>query len=396
MRWGVKEKGEQRIGFVIRAASGKEPMSQLCREYEISRPTGYLWLKRYREGEQTLVAVEERSRRPKRSPFRTEAGVEARVVELRKQWGWGAKAIRHVLERDEGIRLSRITVHRILERYGQIRDQDRHRPATTRFERSEPNQLWQMDFKGQFPMGERQCFPLSVLDDHSRYLVGLQALTGTGTEGVEHTLVRLFQDNGVPEAMLMDHGVPWWNAINGHGLTRLSVGLIKQGIALYFSGIGHPQTQGKVERFHETLQRAVEHRNVWPQDLTGWQRDLHDIREAYNHQRPHEALNMEVPASRYRPSMRSYQANPKEWDYPDNAWVIRLNNQGQWYWKGKYRFVCRALAGERVRIQELDHHLVVSYRHMWIRQLNLKTGRGTALVVPEKSPVQTAASMENL
>lgn len=387
MRWGVKDKASQRIEFVLRAANGTCSFSQLCREYEISRPTGYLWLKRYREGNGQLMALVEKSRRPRRSPSKTNAAIETRVVELRKEYGWGAKALQHVLERDEGIRLSRITVHRILDRNGEIRDEDRHRPATTRFERTQPNELWQMDFKGQFPMGSRQCFPLSVLDDHSRYLIALQALRGTGTDGVEQTLVRLFRNNGVPKEMLMDHGVPWWNAINGHGLTRLSIGLIQQGIQLRFSGIGHPQTQGKVERFHETLERSVKHRNVWPEELDQWQDQFTKIRDIYNHKRPHEALSMDVPASRYRPSTRSYQEHPKEWEYPTGSWIERLNNQGQWYWNGKYRFVCRALANQRVRIQELDQQLIVSYQHTWIRQLDPKTGRSTALVFPENTPV---------
>jgi len=383
----VKDKASQRIEFVLRACSETSNLSQLCREFEISRPTGYLWLKRYRGGNSQLKALAEKSRRPRRSPARTDANIEARVVELRREHGWGAKALRHVLERDEGIRLSRITVHRILDRNGEIRDEDRHRPATTRFERSQPNELWQMDFKGQFPMGSGQCFPLSVLDDHSRYLIGLQALRGTSTDGVERTLVRLFRNNGVPKEMLMDHGVPWWNAINGHGLTRLSIGLIQQGIQLRFSGIGHPQTQGKVERFHETLQRSVKHRNVWPEELDQWQDQFMEIRNIYNHKRPHEALEMAVPASQYRPSSRSYQEHPKEWEYPAGCWIVRLNNQGQWYWNGKYRFICRALAGERVRIQQLDQQLLISYRHTWIRQLDPKTGRSTALVFPDNRPM---------
>jgi transposase InsO family protein len=395
MRWGVKDKRDQRIGFVIRAASGKETMSQLCREFQISRPTGYLWLKRYREGGSSLTAVVEKSRRPQRSPQRTTSAVETRVVKLRQQEGWGAKAIRHVLERDEGIRLGRMTVHRILERHGQIADEDRHRPATQRFERAEPNELWQMDFKGQFPMGRRQCFPLSVLDDHSRYLIGLRALGGTRTEGVQQSLVELFVEHGVPDAMLMDHGVPWFNAINGHGLTRLSVNLIRQGIRLYFSGVRHPQTQGKVEKFHDTLRRAVEHRNRWPNDLRQWQNEFADIRYTYNHRRPHEALNMEVPATRYRPSRRHYQAHPPDWEYPMGSIVQRLNAQGQLYWKGRYRFVCRALAGEHVRIQELDQNLLVSFRQMWIREIDLNTGHSIALIAPVDQPVQTAAAVEN-
>lgn len=394
MRWGVKDKQQQRISFVIRAASGKEKMSQLCEEFEIARPTGYLWLKRYREKGQ-LMDVVERSRRPQHSPRRTSEAIEARVCAVRQREGWGAKAIRHVLERDEGIRLGRMTVHRILERHGQIREQDRHRPATRRFERPEPNQLWQMDFKGQFPMGSQECFPLSILDDHSRYLVGLQALPGTRGQGVQATLEAVFSEYGVPEAMLMDHGTPWWNGINGHGLTQLSIHLIKQGIRLHFSGVGHPQTQGKVEKFHDTLRRAVEHRNRWPEDLQGWQSDLNEIRHVYNHKRPHQALNMALPASRYRPSARRFQARPAEWDYPPGSVVGRLNNQGQIYWQGRYRFVCRALANQQIRIHHMDQKLVISFRHMWIRQIDLKTGKSSALVAP-KDPVQTAAAVENL
>jgi transposase InsO family protein len=354
----------------------------LCREYEISRPTGYLWLKRYQNGGESLTAVVEKSRRPNRSPQRTRENIEAKVVELRQQEGWGAKAIRKVLERDQGIRLARMTVHRILQRHGQISEEDRHRPATKRFEREAPNQLWQMDFKGQFPMGTGQCFPLSVLDDHSRYLIGLQALGGTKTEGVERTLTEIFSDHGVPEAMLMDHGVPWWSTTNGHGLTRLSVNLIKQGIRLYFSGIRHPQTQGKVEKFHDTLRRAVRHRNRWPEDLQLWQNEFIEIRQTYNHRRPHEALNMEVPASRYQPSKRKYRAEAPDWEYPSGALLQRLNTQGQLYWKQRYLFVCQALAGERVCIQQLDGKLVISFRHMYIREIDTEIGRSVALIAP--------------
>ena len=395
MRWGVKEKGDQRIRFVMRAASGKQNMSRLCREFEISRPTGYLWLKRYREAGNSLTAVVERSRRPRNSPRRTRPELEARVIALRQELGWGAKAIRHVLERDEGIRLGRMTVHRIIDRNQEIREDDRHKPATKRFQREEPNQLWQMDFKGQWPMGKEQCFPLSVLDDHSRYLIGLQALAGTRTEGVEAALKNFFLEYGVPEAMLMDHGTPWWNVMNGHGLTRLSVGLIKQDIRLCFSGIRHPQTQGKVEKFHDTLRRAVKHRNRWPKDLDGWQENFTEIRQIYNHRRPHEALNMDVPALHYRAATRKYQQTPPEWEYPAGSTVHRLNSQGQLWWNHRYLFVSRALVGERVRIQQLDQKLVIGFRHMWIREIDPATGRTVAFIASADQPLQTAAAVEN-
>jgi transposase InsO family protein len=395
MRWGVKEKGQQRIGFVIRAASGKETMTALCEEFQISRPTGYLWLRRYREGGQSLAAVVEVSRRPKSSPRRTAATIEGKVLKLRQEQGWGAKAIRHVLQRDEGIRLARMTVHRILERNGQIRDEDRHPPATKRFQRERPNELWQMDFKGQFRMGNRHCFPLSILDDHSRYLIGLQALEGTSADGVERTLVKTFTQYGVPDAMLMDHGTPWWDAINGYGLTRFAVSLIQQGIRLYYSGVRHPQTQGKVEKFHDTLRRAVEHRNCWPEDLRGWQNQFNAFRQTYNHRRPHEALDMNVPASRYQASLRKYQPKPKEWEYPKGSLVRRLNDQGQFYWEKRYRFVSRSLANERICIERLDQKLVIRYRHMWIREIDLLSGHSVGLVVPAESPAQTDAVVEN-
>jgi transposase len=394
MRWGVKDVMGQRIAFVIRAASGKERISDLCREFQISRPTGYLWLQRYRAGGETLAAVREQSRRPKTSPRRTMASVEAQVIQIRGEEGWGAKAIRRVLERDLGIRLGRMTVHRILERHGLICDENRHLPAVKRFEREEPNQLWQMDFKGQFPMGARQCYPLSVLDDHSRYLIGLQALDGPKAEGVHETLVECFCSHGVPDAMLMDHGTPWWSTTNGHGLTWLSVSLIKQGIQLYYSGIRHPQTQGKVEKFHDTLRRAIEHRNRWHEELTGWQQEFRQYRDVYNHRRPHEALNMDTPVQHYRAAKRKYDPGGIHWNYPAGALLRKLNTQGQIYW-GRYLFVSEALAGETVRLHELNNKLIVSYRHMLIREIDKVTGQSTPLVLPADSPMQTAAAVEN-
>jgi transposase InsO family protein len=394
MRWGVKDVMGQRIAFVIRAASGKERISDLCREFQISRPTGYLWLQRYRAAGETLAAVQEQSRRPKTSPRRTMASVEAQVIRIRGEEGWGAKAIRRVLERDLGIRLGRMTVHRILERHGLICDENRHVPAVKRFEREEPNQLWQMDFKGQFPMGARQCYPLSVLDDHSRYLIGLQALDGPKAEGVHETLVDCFRSHGVPDAMLMDHGTPWWSTTNGHGLTWLSVSLIKQGIQLYYSGIRHPQTQGKVEKFHDTLRRAIEHRNRWHEELTGWQQEFRQYRDVYNHRRPHEALNMDTPVQHYRTAARKYDPRGLPWNYPAGALLRKLNTQGQIYW-GRYLFVSEALAGETVRLHELNNKLIVSYRHMLVREIDKVTGQSTPLVLPADSPMQTAAAVEN-
>ena len=227
-------------------------MSAMCQEFEISRPTGYQWLRRYTaEG---IAGVVEKSRRPHHSPRQTAGEREQRVIELRQQRpDWGARKLQVVLA-DEGIHLPVITVHRILMRHGLVRAQDRLRAAVKRFERGAPNQLWQMDFKS--PMGwEAPVGPLSMLDDHSRYAIALHGTWSTQAEPVKQGLIEAFERCGMPEEMLMDHGTPWWNMKAVTGWTWLTVWMMKQGIRLHFSGYRHPQTQGKVERFHGALAR---------------------------------------------------------------------------------------------------------------------------------------------
>lgn len=380
MNWGVKEVKGQRIAFVVRALSKKESFSKLCREFQISRPTGYKWLQRYRVTPE-LAKLDEQSRRPIHSPRRTSAGIEGQVIQLRQETGWGGKKLQTVLARDYQIQLGRMTVNRILARNGLLREEDRHHPASRRFEMSAPNQLWQMDHKGPLPMGQGQCHPLSVLDDHSRYLIGLQPMASPQLEPTQRSLIVMFETYGLPEAMLMDHGTVWWNPTNGHGLTRLSVMLIRQGIVLRYSGIGHPQTQGKVEKWHDTLRRAVRHHGVPPKDLPGWGELLAKIRHSYNHVRPHEAINMEVPAQRYRPSTRSYQPQPAEWEYPHRSIVKRVDCDGRIKFFGDDHFVSEALIGERVRVERIGSTALISYRHMYIREVHAD-GSARQLICP--------------
>ena len=169
MPWRRMGVDEQRMQFVIRATSGTERLAALCREFGISRPTGYLWRRRYQQT-RSVTELCERSRRPLRSPTRTEPWKEQRVVALRRQTGWGAKKLRLLLQEEEGIPLPVRTIHRILERHGMV-SEEAHGPALGRFERGEPNELWQMDSKGKYPLADGECHPLSILDDHSRYAV---------------------------------------------------------------------------------------------------------------------------------------------------------------------------------------------------------------------------------
>jgi hypothetical protein len=257
-----------------------------------------------------------------------------------------------------------------------------HNPAATiRFERPCPNELWQMDFKGEFAMSGGACYPLTVVDDHSRFALGIRALPSVQGVGAQRSLDTIFATYGLPEAMLMDHGSPWWSTTNGYGLTMLSVWLIKHDIRLVWSRIRHPQTQGKVERFHRTLKDDVL-RYSRPDTLVGWQQAFDRFRHCYNHIRPHESLNMAVPADRYQPSQRPYPEPVREWVYPSGATVRRLSTHGCLSFGSRYYFICEALAHEQVRVEHLPDRLLVSYRHMYIREIELDTGKTKPLVIP--------------
>lgn len=379
MPWKRTSVDEERIAFVVRAGHEGANISALCREFGVSRRTGYRWLDRYRQ-EGSLRGLSELSRRPHRSPDRTAAELEARVVALRRQYDWGGRKLRVLLQR-EGRELSESTINRIIRRHGLVAPWRSHRPAIRRFERQRCNELWQMDFKGYYRLARGRCYPLSLLDDHSRYVVGLHAVSGLDTATVERCLVTSFEHFGVPEAMLMDHGIPWWGNSNGHGLTRLSVSLLRQGIQLCFSGIGHPQTQGKVERFHRTLSDAVR-RHGTPLTLPAFQQILNDFREEYNRVRPHEALQLATPAETYQVSRKAYNPTPSDWEYPTGSTVKRLNPQGCLDYRRQRLFVCEALAGETVRLEQLDTTLVIQYRHMYIREIDLTTGASVTLLQP--------------
>jgi transposase InsO family protein len=379
MAWRSVDVQEQRIRFVVAASRGERSVCSLCAEFGVSRATGHEWLKRYRAG--GIAAVVEQSRRPHQSPRRTAEEVEERIVELRRQRpDWGARKLA-VLLAGEGLELPAATVHRILNRRGLVRVEDRHPQALRRFEREEPNQLWQMDFKS--PKGWNQPVgPLSVIDDRSRYAITLFQTGTTRAEAVREQLEQAFTSCGVPDAMLMDHGTPWWNPASAGGWTQLTVWLMKQGLRLHLSGIRHPQTQGKVERFHGALEKARRLRGLPEPPLR--QRWLDDFRQEYNCVRPHQALDMKTPASLWRPSSRPYVADPPPWQYPEGAEVHRLGKTGQLTFNGRLWQVAGALASEPVRLIRIDHRILVLYRNTLVRELDLVL-QGSTMVDPCKT-----------
>ena len=364
MAWKTMDVHEQRVRFVVEATQQTQTFRALCAAYEISRPTGYLWLRRYRE--LGVDGIAERSRKPHRSPERTNPELERQVVQLRQRYpDWGARKLKVLLARDR-VELPRNTIHRILLRHDLVRDQDRQTAATRRFERGRPNELWQMDFKG--PKAWPQTVgPLSVLDDHSRYLIALAANGSTHGAAVREQLEEAFQSCGVPEGMLMDHGTPWWSQQAPSGHTQLSLWLMRQGIRLHWSGIRHPQTQGKVERFHGSLQRAWERRGLPREQPQAW---LDAYRWEHNYIRPHEALGMQTPATVWRPSLRRYDPHPPRWEYPAGAWVLKLDCHGLLDIKNRKWKVSKALAGERVQVVPLEGRMLVFYCTTLLRELD--------------------------
>jgi transposase InsO family protein len=374
MAWKTVNVDEQRVLFVTAASRREKSFREVCAEFDISRPTGYEWLRRFTQG--GIAGVVEKSRRPQNSPTQTAAAIEARVVALRKKHkDWGARKLR-VLLASEQIFLPAITVHRILLRYGLVREQDQFRTAMQRFERGAANQMWQMDFKS--PLGwSAPVGPLTILDDHSRYAIALQGTWSTRAAPVKQRLIEAFEQCGMPEEMLMDHGTPWWSMKAAAGWTWLTVWIMRQGIRPRLSGYRHPQTQGKVERFHGALQRAMQRRGLPAHgERQLW---LDEFRHEYNHLRPHEALQMKTPAAVWSKSPRRYQAQAREWEYQAGAEVYRLSSEGRLFLKGRAWKITRALAGECVQVKQLDGRMLVYYCRSLVRELDLTTQRSTAV-----------------
>ena len=388
MPWRTESVMDQRVEFVLRARRREETIAALCREYEISRPTGYLWLQRYQSGG-SVKALAEHSRRPLRSPTRTGDELTAAVLAVRDERGWGGRKIAKVLER-RGLQVTAVTAQRILKRTGRVAKPAVDK-APQRFAREQCNELAQMDFKGEYTLPDQKCYPLSLLDDCSRYLHGLWPLRSTAGAGVKQSLEGYFRESGVPLSILLDHGTPWFSMRNVHGLTWLAVWLLKQGVILRYSGVGHPQTQGKVERFHRTLKMRTRHRGL-PTTLGEWERWAQEFRHEYNYERPHEALQMKTPGEVYQAiNLRVYQERPREWEYSGGL-VKRLDTQGLLYYRSQTYFVSEALARERVRVDELDGRLLVTFRHMTVREIEVRTGKSTAVLLPARTPNKEGGS----
>jgi transposase InsO family protein len=324
---------ESRSEFVKLASQVGANVRQLCRRYGVSSATAYKWIGRYRkDGEEGLI---DRSRRPENSPSQSEPEFEREVLRVRtEQPAWGAVKIRRVLQ-DEGIAVKAAsTVHAVLVRNGRIdpAEGQKHQPWH-RFEHPVPNDLWQMDFKGHFAIRSGQrCHPLTVLDDHSRFVVCLKACENEKGETVQQHLTSVFRQYGLPLRMTMDNGAPWGNDAVSRN-TPLTVWLSRLGVRVSHSRPYHPQTQGKDERFHRTL-KAELLRGRFFEAFPAVQPVFDDYRDIYNQRRPHHALGLETPIRRYQPSPRSFPERLPVIEYASTDIVREVSDKGLIRFKG--------------------------------------------------------------
>jgi transposase InsO family protein len=337
--------------FVELAIQSQANVKQLCDRFRISRKTGYKWLKRYREAKES--GLQDRSRRPRQSPKRSAAVVEAKVLAVRdKHPAWGARKIRTRLEMLGSSEIpSGSTIHAILRRHQRVdwRASSKHRPFQ-RFEREAPNQLWQMDFKGHFALGNGlRCHPLGMVDDHSRFALCLQACRNQQGETVQQQLTATFRRYGLPEAMLMDNGSPWGSDPD-HPYTPLTVWLLRLGVGVGHGRPWHPQTQGKQERFHRTLKAEVLAGPVFG-DFSQVQAQFDQWRQVYNHERPHQALGMAVPASRYQVSLRSFPEVLPPIEYGPGDVVRKVQDQGKISFQNRDFRIGKAFRGYSVALR---------------------------------------------
>src|SRR3989344_4049266 len=349
MPWNEVSIMSQRREFVMFAGAEEANVSALCARCGISRKTGYKWLRRF--GAVGDAGLQDRSRRPQRVSHKTADAVEQAVIELRRKHpAWGARKLSTRLKTlgHEGIPAPS-TVHGILVRHGLIEANATAHPPWRRFEHAAPNHLWQMDFKGHFALQTARCHPLTVLDDHSRFSLCLSACANETGVTVQTHLTRTFEQYGLPDAMTMDNRAPWGSDAD-HPYTAFTLWLMRLCIRVTHSRPYHPQTQGKDERFHRTLEAEVL-RGPPFRDLTHAQQRFDAWREVYNLERPHEALGQQVPASRYRPSVRAFPSTLPPIEYSSSDIVRKVQCKGEFSFHGHTFRVSKCFHGAPIALR---------------------------------------------
>jgi transposase InsO family protein len=333
MGWKATDVMDQKSEFALRAASGSESLSELCREFGISRKTGYKWKQRFLE--QGLPGLQDRSRRPHTNPESLSEDVVCRIVELKRLHPrWGAKKLREVMQRSWPEPVPSVSsFKRVLEKAGLVRKRPRRAQRETGrlqtpLPAQRPNQVWTIDFKGWWHTRDAQRFePLTIRDDYSRYILCARALKDTRTESVRAQMEAVFGQYGLPQVIRSDNGSPFAARNSPLGLTRLSAWWLALGIDLDRIRPGRPCENGGHERMHRDVAEEVE--VSARANRVAQQAVLNQWRETFNEVRPHEALQMRVPAEVYRHSERLYVAGSPELRYPIGYLVRRVHGKGR-------------------------------------------------------------------
>lgn len=370
MPWQERSVMSERQEFVVFARQEGATISALCERFGISRKTGYKWLARASAGDHALA---DRSRRPRSSPSQTLPAMEDRILAVRSAHpSWGGRKLHYWLCAS-GIAdvPAPSTITAILRRHGLLIADPPPRDFI-RFEHAAPNALWQMDFMGHRPLRSGRVHPWTLLDDHSRFALGLSACANEQQATVKVQLTAVFRRYGLPQAILTDNGSPWATAGMG-GLTSLEAWLLRLGVDLWHGRPAHPQTQGKVERFHGTLATDVFAAHPMT-TLAEAQIQFDAFRTVYNLERPHEALTYAVPASRYQPSSRPFPETVPPVTYGPEEVVRIVSAHGSISWQRRRHFISRGLVGEPVALRPTPAaqcwEVVYGHRQVAIIDLN--------------------------
>ena len=373
MPWKDYSTMSLRYEFVTFALCHDSNIRELCRRFEISPKTGYKWISRYLR--EDVCGLKDRSKRPHNSPGRTADELEQWVLAVRDTHpAWGGRKIRRILqERGFPYVPCPSTITEILRRHGRLNpEESSQHKSWKRFAHEAPNRLWQMDFKGDFPMEKGgRCYPLTILDDHSRFSVCLKACGDEKGSTVQPVLTDTFRRYGLPEHMIMDNGAPW--GIDGHSFTHLTAWLIRLGVYVSYTRPYHPQTLGKDERFHRTLKVEVLANHVF-YDLMHCQKKFDDWRDIYNTVRPHEALDMKTPAKCYHPSLRPFPETLEPIEYGPDDIIRKVQGKGEISYKNRCFVVGKAFHGYPVALRHTaeDGIMDVYFCHQRITKINLK------------------------
>jgi len=355
---------DERTRFVIEHEDELYSMTELCRIYGVSRPTGYFWLRRYRQG--GVEALQDLGRAPERHPNQTPEEIEQAVLELRRaHMTWGPRKLKRRLERERpGSHWpAASTIGAMLAREGLVvrRTPPRRTPPYTRpFAAADaPNRVWCADFKGWFHTQDgARIDPLTISDAQSRYLLRCQAVRKTNTAAVQAIFEAAFREYGMPEAIRSDNGAPFASRAIA-GLSRLAVWWMKLGIVPERIAAGHPEQNGRHERMHRTLKQETA--SPPAANRRAQQRAFDHFRREYNQERPHEALALQTPSALYAPSLRLFPARVAEPEYGSALAVRNVQKHGEFVWKHQHVFLSEVLWGERIGLLPIDDRFFTIY-----------------------------------